>query len=59
MTPQRIDVHHHAFPPEYLTDTTRAVPILTLSGTLDRYPNIRWILAHAGAAIPVALGDGR
>jgi len=37
---------------EFLADTTRAVLNLTLSGTLDRYPNIRWILAHAGGAIP-------
>jgi len=37
---------------EFLADTTRAVLNLTLSGTLHRYPNIRWILAHAGGAIP-------
>lgn len=37
---------------EFLADTTRAVLNLTLSGTLERYPNIRWILAHAGGAIP-------
>jgi predicted TIM-barrel fold metal-dependent hydrolase len=37
---------------EFLADTTRAVLNLTLSGTLHRYPNIRWILSHAGGAIP-------
>lgn len=36
---------------EFLADTTRAVLNLTLSGTLRRYPNIRWILSHAGGAI--------
>jgi 6-methylsalicylate decarboxylase len=37
---------------EFLADATRAALNLTLSGTLHRYPNIRWILAHAGGAIP-------
>lgn len=37
---------------EFLADTTRAALNLTLSGTLHRYPNIRWILSHAGGAIP-------
>jgi 6-methylsalicylate decarboxylase len=37
---------------EFLADTTRAVLNLTLSGTLERNPNIRWILSHAGGAIP-------
>lgn len=33
-------------------DTTRAATSLILSGTLDRFPNIRWILAHAGGLLP-------
>jgi 6-methylsalicylate decarboxylase len=37
---------------EFLADTTRAVLNLALGGTLHRYPNIRWILSHAGGAIP-------
>lgn len=37
---------------EFLADTTRAFLNLVLSGTLHRHPNIRWILSHAGAAIP-------
>jgi len=43
------------FPPalfEFLADTTRSVLNLALSGTLHRYPKIRWILSHAGGAIP-------
>ena len=43
---------------EFLADTTRAVLNLALSGTLHRYPNIRWILSHAGALFPVTRGDG-
>jgi len=37
---------------EFLFDTTRAVINLTLSGVLDRYPAIRWVVPHAGAALP-------
>ena len=37
---------------EFLPDTTRAAMNLIMSGTLDRYPNIRWILAHAGGFLP-------
>jgi predicted TIM-barrel fold metal-dependent hydrolase len=33
-------------------DTTRAVANLVYSGTLERYPDIRFILAHAGGTIP-------
>lgn len=38
---------------EFLLDTTRAVVNLALSGVLDRYPAIRWVVPHAGAALPV------
>lgn len=37
---------------EFLCDTTRASLNLILSGTMERYPNIRWILAHAGGFLP-------
>ena len=37
---------------EFLADTTRAVLNLALSGALHRYPHIRWVLSHAGGAIP-------
>ncbi len=47
---------------EFLCDTTCAATNLILSGTVARYPNIRWILAHAGGFLPfiawrVALAD--
>jgi hypothetical protein len=38
---------------EFLFDTTRAVVNLALSGVLDQYPAIRWVVPHAGAALPV------
>jgi predicted TIM-barrel fold metal-dependent hydrolase len=37
---------------EFLFDTTRCVVDLVLSGTLARYPRIRWIIPHAGAVLP-------
>lgn len=41
-----------AFMIEYVFDTTRAAVNLAFSGTLARYPNIRFILAHAGGTLP-------
>lgn len=38
---------------EFLFDTTRAVLNLALSGSLDRFPGIRWIVPHSGAALSV------
>jgi predicted TIM-barrel fold metal-dependent hydrolase len=37
---------------EFPCDTTRAALNLILTGTVDRYPRIRWILAHAGGFLP-------
>jgi predicted TIM-barrel fold metal-dependent hydrolase len=39
---------------DFLLDTTRAAVNLMLTRSLDRYPNIRWILAHAGGFLPYA-----
>ena len=33
-------------------ETTRAIANLILSGTVERFPNVRWITAHAGGAAP-------
>jgi 6-methylsalicylate decarboxylase len=41
---------------EFLLDTTRAVANMVLNGTLKRYPNIRLIVPHSGAALP-AIAD--
>ncbi len=37
---------------EYLFDTTRAAANLVFSGAMDRFPNIRFILSHAGGTLP-------
>jgi predicted TIM-barrel fold metal-dependent hydrolase len=37
---------------EYLFDTTRAAANLVFSGALDRYPNIKFVLSHAGGTLP-------
>lgn len=37
---------------EFLCDTTRAATNLILSGSVERYPRIRWILSHAGGFLP-------
>jgi predicted TIM-barrel fold metal-dependent hydrolase len=38
---------------EFPLDTTRAVFNLALSGAFTRFPRIRWIVPHAGAALGV------
>jgi len=38
---------------EFLFDSTRAIAALALNGVLDRYPRVRFIVSHAGAALPV------
>ncbi|HMD56187.1 MAG TPA: amidohydrolase family protein [Solirubrobacteraceae bacterium] len=38
---------------EFPLDTTRTVLDLALSGGLTRHPRIRWIIPHAGGALPV------
>jgi len=37
---------------EYVFESTRAIANLIVSGTLQRYPNIRFISPHAGGAAP-------
>lgn len=40
------------FATEFTFDTTRAAFNLAYTGALERYPNIRFILAHAGGTVP-------
>jgi len=47
-----LDLRWPGFMMEYLFDTTRAAANLLMSGTLDRFPRIRFILAHAGGVLP-------
>lgn len=37
---------------EYVIETTRTVTSLLYSETLEKYPNIRFILSHAGGTVP-------
>jgi predicted TIM-barrel fold metal-dependent hydrolase len=37
---------------EFVFDTTRCITNLLYSGTLERYPSIRYIVAHAGGTVP-------
>ncbi|APR61554.1 2-amino-3-carboxymuconate-6-semialdehyde decarboxylase [Staphylococcus condimenti] len=37
---------------KFTFNTTRAAANLVLSGTMDRYPNIKFILGHAGGTLP-------
>ncbi|MBP3884089.1 MAG: amidohydrolase [Olsenella sp.] len=37
---------------EYVVDTTRAVLNLMAHGVIERYPNIRWVVPHAGSFLP-------
>jgi len=39
---------------DFLLDTTRAAILLARSGTLDRYSDLKIILAHAGGIVPFA-----
>ena len=41
-----------AFVMEYPFDTTRGAANLIYSGALDRFPHIKFVLAHAGGALP-------
>lgn len=44
-----------ALPPpilEFAFDTTRAVADMIFTGTLGRYPNIRWVISHLGGTLP-------
>ncbi len=50
-------VHHPRFNPavaDFLLDTTRAAIGLVTSGTVVRFPSIRYILSHAGGFVPYA-----
>ncbi|MCX6499493.1 MAG: amidohydrolase family protein [Arthrobacter sp.] len=40
------------FTADFMLDTTRAAISLVLSGALEKYPGIKFILAHAGGFVP-------
>ena len=49
---KKIDLPYPGFMIEYLFDTTRAAVNLLFTDSLTRYPDIKFILAHAGGTIP-------
>ena len=49
---QHIRVDIPVFAMEFTFDTTRAAFNLAYTGALERYPNIRFILSHAGGTVP-------
>ncbi len=51
-TSTELDLATPGYLVEFLCDTTRAATNLILTGTLERHPRIRWILAHAGGFLP-------
>jgi 6-methylsalicylate decarboxylase len=51
-TSENLGLAMPGFLTEFLFDTTRAVTNLIYTGTVERYPRIRWILAHAGGTVP-------
>ena len=52
----RIDHAIPAFAMEFTFDTTRAAFNLAYTGALERYPNIRFVLSHAGGTVPYLVG---
>src|SRR5215510_4504339 len=49
---RKLDLPWPGFMMEYLFDTTRAAVNLVFSGTIERFPRIRFVLAHAGGLMP-------
>jgi predicted TIM-barrel fold metal-dependent hydrolase len=47
-----IKINLPAFVMEFTFDTTRAAVNMIFSGTLDRFPRIKFILAHGGGTLP-------
>jgi predicted TIM-barrel fold metal-dependent hydrolase len=41
---------------EYATDTTRTIAHLVFSGTVTKFPDIRWIFSHSGGTLPFLSG---
>ena len=49
---KQLDILVPGYVLEYVFDTTRAAASLMFSGALDRFPDIRFILSHAGGTLP-------
>lgn len=51
-TVEDIELELPGFMMEFVFDTTRAVANLIASGTMEKYPDIKFILSHAGGTVP-------
>jgi predicted TIM-barrel fold metal-dependent hydrolase len=51
-TSRKLDLPWPGFMMEYLVDTTRAAVNLAFGGATERFPRIRFVLAHAGGLMP-------
>jgi predicted TIM-barrel fold metal-dependent hydrolase len=49
---RKLELPWPGFMMEYVFDTTRAAVNLVFSGALERFPRIRFVLAHAGGLMP-------
>jgi predicted TIM-barrel fold metal-dependent hydrolase len=49
---RKLDLPWPGFMMEYVFDTTRAAVNLVFSGAIERFPRIRFVLAHAGGLLP-------
>jgi len=49
---KRLDIAVPGYVLEYVFDTTRAATNMMFAGVLDRFPDIRFILSHAGGTLP-------
>jgi len=50
-----LGVHYPVGITELVFDSTRAVTNMLATGVFERYPNIRWIIPHAGGVVPFLL----
>lgn len=51
-TSETLSLQSPGFLLEFVCDTTRAATNLIMTGTMEKYPGITWILAHAGGFLP-------
>ena len=49
---RKLELPWPGFMMEYVFDTTRAAVNLVFTGTIERFPRIRFVLAHAGGVMP-------
>src|SRR5215813_766233 len=49
---RKLELPWPGFMMEYVFDTTRAAVNLVFSGAVERFPRIRFVLAHAGGLMP-------